>query len=191
MTVSLDKNPPQLFPDELLTTPDLPGRWRIAKTKSRREKALADFLAGRGIGYYLPMVKKRQAGTKRVRYSLMPVFAGYLFFKCSDQQRYEAFTSNHIAGVIDVTDEAQLLRDLGQVQKAISLDAPVYPYDFIRTGEEVLIKSGPLKGLQGVVHRKDKNYRLILNVNCLMQALAVDIESHCIEPVVKSAKVQK
>ena len=185
MTVSLDKNPDQLYPDNLLTEKTIPGRWRIAKTKSRREKALAEFLAGRGIGYYLPMVKKRQPGTKRVRYSLMPVFSGYIFFKCSDEQRYQAFTSNHIAGVMDVTDEAQLLRDLGRVQMAISLDAPVYPYDFVSQGDLVEIVRGPLKGLQGIVNKKSKNYRLILNVNSLMQALAVDIEAHCIEPLRK------
>ena len=167
----------------------LPGRWRIARTKSRREKALAGYLAGKGIGYYLPMVKKSQPGTKRVRYSLMPFFSGYLFFKSSDLERYQAFTSNHIAGVIDVADEAQLLRDLGRVQMAISLDAPVYPYDFVREGDQVEIVRGPLKGLQGIVHRKGKNYRLVLNVNCLMQALAVDIEAHCIEPLVSGGKL--
>ena len=183
MTVTLDKSPIQLYPDNLLTEETLPGQWRVAKTKSRREKALAQFLSEQGIGYYLPMVKKRQPGSKRERYSLMPVFSGYLFFKSSDLERYQAIKSNHIACVIDVKDETQLLRDLDQVHRAISLDTPVYPYDFIRTGEQVVIKSGPFKGVQGVVHRKGKNYRLVLNINCLCQSLALDIESHCVEPV--------
>ncbi len=183
MTLTLDKNPVQLYPDNLLVEESMPGRWRVAKTKSRREKALADFLAERGIGYYLPMVKKRQPGSKRVRYSLVPVFSGYLFFKSNDLERYQAFRSNHTACVIDVMDEAQLLRDLDQVHRAISLDAPVYPYDFVRTGEQVVVKSGPFKGVQGVVHRKGKNYRLVLNINCLSQSLALDIEAHCVEPV--------
>lgn len=191
MTVSLEKNSAQLYPHDLLADSSTQGRWRVAKTKSRREKALAEFLAGYGIGYYLPMLKKRQPGTKRVRYSLVPVFSGYLFFKADDRQRHQAFTSNHIACVIEVADQGQLLKDLGRVQMAISLDAPVYPYDFISIGQEVLIKRGPFKGLHGVVHRKNKNYRLILNVNCLMQSLALNIEAHCIEPLVKSAQVQK
>jgi transcription antitermination factor NusG len=183
MTISLDRNLPQLFPADLLTSTVIPGRWRIARTKSRREKALAELLANRGIGYCLPMVKKRQHCTKRVRYSLMPVFPGYLFFKSSDQERYQAFCSNHIAGVIDVRDEDQLLRDLSRIHMAITLDAPVYPYDFVRQGSLVEIVRGPLKGLQGIVLKKSRNYRLVLNVNCLTQALAVDIEAHCIEPL--------
>ena len=183
MTISLDKNPPQLYPDDLLTQDTLPGRWRIARTRSRREKALADFMAGCGIGYYLPMVKKRQPGRKRERYSLVPIFSGYLFFKSSDMERYQALTSNHIANIIDVSDERRLVRDLCQVQKAISLDAPVYPYDFVRQGDLVEINKGPFKGLQGVVERKSKNYRLVLNVTGLFQALALDIEAHLVEPL--------
>ncbi len=188
MTVSLDKNPAQLYPDNLLTGESLPGKWRVAKTKSRREKALADFMAGRSIGYYLPMVKKRQPGRKRVRYSLVPIFTGYLFFKSNDLQRYQAITSNHIAGIIEVDNEKQLLNDLLQVHKAMTLDAPVYPYDFVREGDMVEITRGPFKGLQGIVRKKSKNYRLILNVNCLKHSLAVDIESHCIAMLANDRK---
>jgi transcription antitermination factor NusG len=186
MTIALDKNPPQLFPDDLLTQDDSLGKWRIARTKSRREKALAEFLARSNIGYYLPLVKKRQPGKKRERYSLVPIFSGYLFFKSSDMERYHAFTSNHIAGVIDVADEKQLLRELLQVRKAITLDAPVYPYDFVRDGDLVEIARGPFKGLQGVIQRKTRNYRLVLNVTGLFQALALDIEAHLVEPLTRT-----
>ncbi len=183
MTLSLDKNPLQLYPEDLLAGTSLPARWRIAKTKSRREKALAGFLCEHGIGYYLPMVKKRQPGKNRTRYSLMPVFSGYLFFRSGELQRYQVFRSGHTANVIDVLDEIQLLKDLNRIKRSLTLDAPVYPYDFVREGDSVEIARGPLKGLQGIVHKKNKQFRLILNVNCLRQSLAVDIEAHWVEPL--------
>ncbi|WP_291318774.1 transcription termination/antitermination NusG family protein [Desulfonatronospira sp.] len=183
MSISLDKNPPQLHPENILSNASLPGQWRIARTKSRREKILAEFLVHSDIGYYLPMIKKRQPGQKRVRYSLAPIFSGYLFFKASDLQRHQAFKSNHIAGVIDIVDEMQLLKDLEQVQRAISLDAPVYPYDFVRKGDVVLIRKGPFAGLQGVIQRKNSSFRLVLNVKSLFQAVALDIEAHYVEPL--------
>jgi len=187
MAISIDKNPFQLYPEDLLDNHDsLSGRWRIARTKSRREKILADFLTSHGIGYYLPMVKKRQPGGKRVRYSLVPIFSGYLFFKSGDFERYQALTSNHIASIIDVSDERRLVRELCQVRKVISLDAPVYPYDFVREGDLVEIARGPFKGLQGVIQRKSKNYRLILNVSGIFQALALEIEAHSVEPLARS-----
>ena len=189
MTTALDRNPSQLYPDDILSGRD-PGKWRIARTKSRREKALAEFLAANEVGYYLPMVKKRQRDRKRVRYSLIPIFSGYLFFKSNDLQRYQAFKSNHISMVIDVKDEDQLLSDLQRVQKAITLDAPLYPYDFVRQGDMVMIKQGPFKGLQGVIQRKNSHCRLVLNVNYLFQAVALDIEAHMVEPMGKVRLVE-
>ena len=183
MTISLDKNPLQMYPDLLLSDSDLPGQWRVARTKSRREKALAEYLANHGIGYYLPMIKKRQPGHKRDRYSLVPVFSGYLFFKSSDLQRHQVFKSNHLAGIIDVKEEARLLADLLRIQKAISLDVPLYPYDFVQEGDWVVIRRGPFRGIQGVIQRKDSNYRLVLNVESLFQSVAVDIEAHMVEKV--------
>ena len=189
MTTALEKNPAQLYPEDILNR-EVPGQWRIAKTKSRREKALAEFLAGHEIGYYLPMVKTRQRDKKRVRFSLIPIFSGYLFFKSSALQRYQTFKSNHISMVIDVKDELQLLSDLQRVQKAITLDAPLYPYDFVRQGDMVMIKKGPFKGLQGVIQRKNSHCRLVLNVNYLFQAVALDIEAHMVEPMGKVRLVE-
>ena len=189
MTTALEQNPAQLFPEDILNQKS-PGQWRIARTKSRREKALAEFLASHEVGYYLPMVKTRQRDRKRVRYSLIPIFSGYIFFKSSDLQRYQAFKSNHISRIIDVKDEDQLLSDLQKVQKAISLNAPLYPYDFVRQGDMVVIKKGPFKGLQGVIQRKNSHCRLVLNVNYLLQAVALDIEAHMVEPMGKVRLVE-
>lgn len=183
MTQSLNANPPQVFPEDLFTQKESIGQWRVAKTKSRREKALAGFLCSRGLAYYLPMIKKRQPGKGRVRYSLVPVFSGYVFFRSGDNERYQAFTSGHMAGVIEVKDEASLLKDLDQVRRAINLDAPLYPYDFVASGDEVEITAGPFKGLQGIIQRKKNNFRLILNIECLSRSLALDIEADMVQPL--------
>ena len=55
MTISLDQNPESCFPAHILTSTHENKIWRVAHTKSRREKALAHYLARAGIGYYLPM----------------------------------------------------------------------------------------------------------------------------------------
>ena len=183
MSLSKDQNPAQLQPDNLLSDASLPGHWRVVKTKSRREKALAQYMSGRQMSFYLPMFKKRQPGTKRTRYSLLPAFSGYIFCKINNLERYELLTTNHIANIIEVTDESRLICDLARVQKAISLDAPVYPYDFVQTGDEVVIKKGPFKDLSGIIQKKMKNFRLILNVKCLFMAVALDIDADHVEPV--------
>jgi transcription antitermination factor NusG len=184
MTVSLSQNPNQAFPEDAL---DLPlsekTPWRIAHVKSRREKALACFLAGHNTSYFLPLIKKRQPSKDRNRYSLIPIFTGYVFFRADNQQRYQALTSGQIANVIEVKDQAQLVHELKQVNEALQGELPIYPYDYVREGQMVRIVRGPMKNLQGIVQSKKSNYRLILRVSGIMQAVAMDVEADWIEPL--------
>ena len=184
MTISFTRNPESLFPENILTADQSGRRWRVAHTKSRREKALAHYLAGAGIGYYLPMVCRQQKSNNRVRSSFIPIFNGYLFFLADDSGRHAALRSNHIARVIDAGDEMKLLRELTQIDKVLSEGAQVYPFDFIREGQWVRVKSGPLKDVVGRVVRKDRNYRLVLSVEMIMQSIAVTIDADQVELVV-------
>ena len=183
MTLAFQDNPEQLYPANGLEADITEKVWRIAKVKSRREKSLARFLAGQGIGYYLPMLSRPQSSQKRIRLSLLPVFSGYLFFMASDQERHIAFRSNHIARVIEVQDQSRLIRELRQIRQVLSLDTQVYPYHFISKGQQVRMVRGPLKGLEGIVVKKASRYRLVLSVSELMQSVLVEIDSEQVEPV--------
>ena len=181
--MTLSQNTKPLCPDDLLDQSPNGTPWRVAHVKSRREKALANYLADAGISYFLPMYKRRQSSAKRVRFSLMPLFSGYLFFKADDFDRHKALRSNQIARIIDVRAPERLVRELKDIHKTLSTDAQVYPYDFVTEGQHVRVKKGPLKDVEGVIVRKDRNYRLVLSVTSIMQAMAVTIDADMVEPV--------
>lgn len=188
MTKPLEQNPDSIFPENVLDDhePDEANQeriWWIAHTKSRREKMLASFLTRNSIGYYLPLVKRRQPGQKRVRFSLVPIFPGYVFFKGDAHERYQAMCSHQIARVIGVTDQSRLLQELGQIRTVIDADVQVYPHHFLEKGQEVRVVSGPFKDLQGIIERKKGECRLVLKVTSLFQAVAVDVSTDMVEPV--------
>ncbi|RJP46161.1 MAG: hypothetical protein C4548_03285 [Desulfobacteraceae bacterium] len=183
MTISVNQNPEPLYPEDILTVSRKDKRWRVAHTKSRREKALAHYLAGAGVGYFLPMVCRKQKSKNRERISYIPIFSGYVFFLADDFERLSALRSNHAARIIDVGDEVKLIEELTQIALVMSKGAQVYPYDFIAEGRWVRVKSGPLKDVVGRVVRKDRNYRLVLSVEIIMQSIAVTIDADQVEPV--------
>ena len=183
MALTLEQNPDPIYPANILEEPINETTWWVAHTKSRREKTLAKFLSAKGIGYYLPLIKKRQASHKRERYSFMPLFSGYMFFKGSREDRYEAFTSNQIAQVIEVRDQDMLLGEMARAQKALSIDGPVYPYDFLAKGQRVKVQFGPMKGVEGIITDKKGRYRLVLNVTTISQSFAIDVEADMVEAI--------
>ena len=183
MALSIEQNPKQLYPENLLQEPVNGTVWWVAHTKSRREKALADFLGDRRVGYYLPLVKTRQPASRRERYSLMPLFSGYLFFKGSAEDRYAAYTSNHIARVLEVSDQETLRDELKLIYQVLDANELLSPCDFFSEGQRVRVKYGPMKGVEGIIDRKNSSCRLVLSVTSIAQSYAVNIEAEMVEAV--------
>lgn len=181
MTMSFEDNPAQAFPENILHASLSGDVWWVAHTKSRREKALAHFLAKKDIGYYLPLIKKRQPGRNRIRFSMMSLFPGYLFFRGGLDERYTVYTSNHIARAIEVKNQARLINELLGIQKVLESGAAVYPYDYLSEGQRVRITAGPMQGIEGIIDRKKSNYRLVLQVETIAQAIALDLEAEMVE----------
>jgi transcription antitermination factor NusG len=183
MTVSTEENPAQLFPEGILSEPVTHTKWFVAHTKSRREKALAHFLANRQIGYCLPLMQVRQKSARRERHSLLPLFGGYLFFKGTVEDRHSAFSSNHVARVIDVEDQERLRDELAGVLRVLATNVPLIPCAFLRQGQRVRIKSGPLQDIEGIIDRKKDELSLVLSVTTISQSIAVHVDASLVEAV--------
>jgi transcription termination/antitermination protein NusG len=180
--LKIEENPPILSPgfEEI---GEIKGRWWVAHTKSRNEKALAWQLLKWNTPYFLPLREKVGVCRGRKIKSLLPLFGGYLFFNGDESARYKALTTNRIANVIPVADQAGLIRDLAQVHRAIRSGAAIDPHPYLREGTLCRVVSGPLAGVEGLVVKKLSAMRLILKVDILGQAASVQIDADMIEPI--------
>ena len=179
--LKLEDNPPILFP-ETTEISEISGKWRVARTKSRNEKALAHALLRWNIPYFLPLIEKVTRRQGRSQKTLLPLFGGYLFF-CGDQDdRQKALTTNRIAQVIEVVDQSVLIRDLTQIQKALSQGARLDPCPHLKSGMRCRVTSGVFAGLEGILVRKKNLSKLLLNIEMLGQAASLEIDSDLLEP---------
>ena len=178
-----DHSLPISFPEDVF---DLHGDeriWWVAHTKSRREKALTALLRREGIGYFLPLSEKHYRSNGRTRWSVVPLFSGYVFFRGARIERYTALQTGHIARVIEVNEQERLIRELRQIERVVLMGAVVEPFPFAKVGERVRITDGPFAGLEGVIEMRKGNGRLILSVDAINQAVALEIETDRVEPV--------
>ena len=175
-------NPPIISPNAECVR-DFTGQWWVAHVKSRNEKALAHDLIRRDIHYFLPMTWKVRKQTRRTVKSLLPLFSGYLFFCGDEDQRIEVLRTNRVAGLIDVNDQETLISELAQIEQALRAGAPLEPHKLIKVGQRCRIIAGPLCGLVGIVLRSGNSARLLLQVDILGQAAAVEIDIDLIEQI--------
>jgi transcriptional antiterminator RfaH len=151
-------------------------RWWAVYTKSRQEKSLARHLISHEIPFYLPLIPKDNiVRSRRVR-SHIPLFSGYMFLFGNEEERVTTLTTNRISSILPVNDQDRLLTDLANVQTLIERDAPLALERRLDAGDMVRIKTGALKGLEGVVVKRHGKTRLLVAVTYLQQGVSVEID---------------
>ena len=178
--LKLEDNPPAIFP-EVSDFTDIYGNWWVARTKSRNEKILAQMLCRREIPYFLPLLEKTSKRRGRRIKSLCPLFSGYLFF-CGDQEmRLKVLTTNRVVQVIEVVDQDSLVHDLSQIHRALNAGLPIDPHPGLTPGTMCRVIAGPLEGAEGPMLRRKNITRILLQVEILGQAAAVEIDADLLE----------
>ena len=180
--MNINENPPIIWPPESSIT-NFEGKWWVAHTKSRNEKALAHDMINRDIKYFLPMSWNVRRKSRRTIKSLLPLFSGYIFFCGDEVQRIEILKTNRIANLIEVADQQKFIDDLVQIERVLRTGETLIPHKYLKKGQKCRIIAGPLLGIQGIIVTIKGHTRLVLQVDILGQAASVEIEIDMIEPV--------
>ncbi|MFA9478213.1 UpxY family transcription antiterminator [Phycisphaerales bacterium AB-hyl4] len=156
-------------------------RWFVLHTKSRQEKAVADYLAKREVEHFLPLMEQvRYYGKRKARVEL-PMFPGYVFLHGTVEQAYDMDRTRRLAQIIPVTDQSQIDWELSNIRLAMERDLPVESYPYLKQGVRVEVRSGPMRGLQGIVADRTRRDRLILQVDMLGQAVSVEVDGSLLD----------
>jgi transcription antitermination factor NusG len=159
------------------------GEWFILHTKSRHEKSLTDDLSAKGVAHYLPLVRQIRYYGRRKTIVEAPLFPGYVFLRGQIEEAYDADRSRWVAGIIRVCDQQTLDWELRNLFLAMHKGVALRPHPGIRIGARVEVRSGPCRGLQGIVDRECARGRLILQITTLGQAVSLEIDGSLLDIV--------
>jgi transcription antitermination factor NusG len=160
------------------------ARWVAFYTLARREKDLMRKLEAAGIPFYAPLIRRRlHTAGGRVRHSFVPLFPGYVFAPVDDEQRRDALATNTVARWLSIADERMLVDDLRAIKRLIDSEHPLTPEARIEPGHLVRVKSGPLRGVEGIVVKRRGEQRLMVAVRFLNQGASIELEDVDLERI--------
>ena len=162
--LSASENPPIIWPEEHSVI-DFSGKWWVAHTKSRNEKALAHDLMNKDISYFLPMTWKVSRKSRRTIKSLLPLFNGYVFFCGDENQRLELLRTDRVANLIEVNNQEQLIDELVQIERVLRSGEPLTPHKYLKKGQKCRVIAGPLMGIQGIIINIKGDIWLMIGTN--------------------------
>ena len=147
-------------------------------------KKVAENLAGMDVPVYLPLVNKARLhhGTRVV--TSFPMIPSYIFLAAGDLERTEL--KKHEKEFVQIEllrekfEEETLIRELNALRQfeILAQTEEVLVNPGIRHGDKVIVTSGPLKGPETeVIRREDQKNAIIINVTILEKTIEYPVSS--------------
>jgi transcription antitermination factor NusG len=171
----------------------LPGDsgWWALYTRHQHEKTVADILSAKGFEVFLPLYESMRRWKDRNKMLSLPLFPCYVFVRGGMNRRLQVVTTPGVHMVLSNGESAAIIPDAEIQAIRTTVEGPfqVEPHPFLKCGERVRVKRGPLLGVEGVLVRKKNLYRLVLSVEMVAQSIAVEIDASDVEPLAPPSPV--
>ena len=167
---------------DTLANPDEAG-WMVIWTESRAEKKVASRIAAKGIEPWLPTITERHRWSDRWREVVLPLFPGYLFARAGDTHLHQVLRTPGVLTVVKAGLKPAVVSAsfIASLRRALELDetAPeaVAERPSFAVDEEVVVQSGPLAGMRGVVRQAKGSRQLVVWIAAVGRGVAFTISS--------------
>lgn len=155
--------------------------WYVAHTRPRREKKLAEYCQRQGLAVTLPLYRSVRKYRGKTAVFAKPLFPNYVFLRLRPEQRQKIFQSDHVANLIEVSDQQLFAEQLGDILRSLETGLEVCLAPQIVAGSRVKIRSGPLRGIEGWVENRSGSVFVHLRLDFIGQGVAVKIEADDLE----------
>ncbi|MEE8190280.1 MAG: UpxY family transcription antiterminator [Candidatus Scalindua sediminis] len=163
-------------------------KWYAVHTRSRHEKQVVSFLSDKGIETFLPLINTLSRRRDRKKFVDIPLFPGYIFVHMDEDEEHIS-SIRYTRGVASIlgTDinrptsipDKQILDIKTIIESKVKLD----PFPYLKKGTRVRVKSGPLKGVEGILIERKGSYKIVIRIDLLQRGAAAEVYIADIESI--------
>ena len=159
-------------------------KWIAVYTKSRHEKVVIQELENKNIEAYCPIFKERRQWSDRKRWVEFPLFRSYVFAKIELKNSLYILQAMGVHHIIKFQGNISIIPDeiIQNIKSIIDGCFTVEQVEYFVKGDEVIVVDGPLKGMEGIVVKIKNENKLVLKIEAIQQAIAVQIHPGYLKP---------
>jgi transcription antitermination factor NusG len=159
--------------------------WYALSTRHQHEKTVAECLAGKGFEVFLPLYRAVHCWQDRTKQLSLPLFPGYVFLRTEFDRRLQVLTTPGVFRFVSSADRPIPIEqaDIDSVRQLTQRGSRAEPHPFLKTGDWVRVKTGPLADLEGILTHWKGAFRLVLSVELLQQSASVEVDVASVERV--------
>jgi len=159
--------------------------WYALYTCPRHEKCVAQQIEQRRISCFLPLYRSVRRWKDRRKELELALFPGYVFVRFALQDRLNVLNLPGVVRLVTFNGKPAELREseLESLRRGFAGHIPMAPHPYLRIGRRIRLKSGPMAGLEGILRRRKDGLRLVVSVEMLRRAVAVEVDEADVSPI--------
>jgi transcription antitermination factor NusG len=160
--------------------------WYAIYTRHQHEKMVAQILTGKGFEAFLPLYTAIHEWKDRTKALSLPLFPCYVFLKGGIERRLQIITTPGIYGLVSSGGQPAAIPDfeIEAIRRAVESGARIEAHPYLKCGNWVRVKCGPLAGIEGILVRKKNISRLVLSVEILGTSASMEVAAFQVEAVI-------
>jgi transcription antitermination factor NusG len=160
-------------------------RWYAIYTCARHEKRVAEQLAQRRVEFFLPLYDAVHRWKDRRMHVQLPLFPGYIFVHFPLAERLRVLELPSVVRIIGFNGAPAPLPDdeIVSLRDGLAAHLRAEPHPYLKVGRRVRVRRGPLAGRDGILLRKKDKLRLVLSIDLIQRAVAVEVDAADVEPL--------
>jgi transcription antitermination factor NusG len=166
-----------------VVAPELDALWWAVYTRHQHEKVAGDMLQRKGFEVFLPLYQSTRRWKDRMKTLSLPLFPSYVFVHGGIDRQLQVVTTPGVHSIVTAAGRAAVIpgEEIDAVKRMVESSLRVEPHPFLKCGDWVRVKAGPLEGVEGILLRMKGLCRLVISVEMLQKSVAVEVDASDVE----------
>jgi transcription antitermination factor NusG len=166
-------------------------RWYALTTRYHHEKTVHARLQQKALTSFLPLHSTCRQWSDRRKQIAEPLFSCYVFVKIALKESLAVLQTDGAIRLVSFNHVPVPIPE-NQIDAVRRLLAEKISFEKVsdwEIGQHVEVIAGPFKGMQGILQRIKGRSRLVIAVEALRQALAVEVDAALVRPIEREWRV--
>jgi transcription antitermination factor NusG len=164
--------------------------WFALQTRPRNEKKVDYLLRQKGYECLTPTYRQKRKWSDRTVKIDLPLFPTYVFCRLSSSVLGKAISTSGVIKIVGFSGKPAevAMEEIEALQLLMQSRLLREPWKYLPDGTLVLVETGPLTGVRGIIHQEENNRRLVISITLLQRSVAIQLDENTIVSIVPELK---
>jgi transcription antitermination factor NusG len=160
-------------------------QWFALQVDIKKAARIETHLQQKGFETFTPIYAITRQWCDRKRTAELPLFPGYMFARLDCRARLPVLVTPGVFGIVSYGKQPAPIceSEISSLKDVARSGLPFHPWPYLAKGERVTITRGALTGLTGIVVVIKKSLRVVLCIDLIQRAVAVEVDADVLSSV--------